>query len=321
MIGSEFADDPLMTGDVFTHAEAYVRCPETTLVAVCDVDPHRLARCAERWGVEHRYHQIDELIEGEQPDIVSVCTPDSTHYEIVRVVLMNNHRVKAILCEKPMATELGEAEELMRLAGERGVILAIEYMRRYAANIRALKAFIAAGELGVVQAVSGYYSKGTLHNGTHWFDLLRFLVDEVDWVAALNTLGEDGPDPTLDVTLGLRGGAVATLRACDTRHFTLFEMDIVGTLGRVQLLDSGCRIVLSRVEPSPRYQGYFELQTVPRDFGDRRNLLLHAVEDLVGAMRNGHAPACGGADGLMALQIGSAAHRSAQTGQRVQLGR
>jgi predicted dehydrogenase len=319
MIGSEFADDPLTKGDVYTHAEAYARCPETRLVAVCDLDPERLTRCGERWGVERRYNKIEELIEAEQPDIVSVCTPDATHFEVTRAVLTSAHPVKAILCEKPLAMVPEQAEELIRLAEERSVVLAVEYTRRYAANMRALKSFIAAGELGRVQAISGWYTKGTLHNGTHWFDLVRFLVDEVTWVAALNAMGEADPDPTLDVTLGLKNGVMATLRTCDERSFTLFEMDIVGTLGRVQLLDGGCNIVLSRVAPSPRYSGYFELQAVRSDFGERRDLLLHAVEDLVGAIRNSHAPSCTGRDGLIALQIGCAAHKSALTGERVYL--
>lgn len=320
MIGSQFVDDPLAKGDVYTHAEAYARCPETRLVAVCDHDAERLRRCGERWHVEARYNNIQELIESEQPDIVSVCTPDATHYKVTRAVLERGHRLKAILCEKPLATIPEQAEELIRLAGERGVILAVEYMRRYAMNVRALQSFLVGGELGEVQVVSGFYSKGTLHNGTHWFDLLRFLVDEVDWVMAVNMLREDGPDPTLDVTLGLKNGVMATLRACDQSNFTLFEMDIIGTLGRAQLLDGSWNIVISRVAPSELYTGYFELQRVPSDFGDRRNLLLHAVEDLVHAIRNGHAPACTGRDGLIALQIGCAAQASAQTGRRVYLG-
>lgn len=321
MIGSQFADDPLMNGDVYTHAEAYARCPETRLVAICDVDPERLTRCGERWRVEPRYNKVEDLIEAEQPDIVSVCTPDATHYEVMCAILTGRHPVKAIMCEKPLATKPEQAEELIRLADERGVVLAVGYNRRYAANMRALKSFLAAGELGRVQAISGWYTKGTLHNGTHWFDLLRFLVGEVDWVTAENALGEEGLDPTLDIMLGLNNGAVATVRASDMHRFMLFEMDIIGTLGRAQIVDSGQQIKLFRVAPSSRYTGYFELQAVQSDFGDWRDTLLHAVENLVGAMQNGHAPTCVGHDGLIALRIGWAALRSAQTGKRVFLKR
>ena len=318
-IGSGFADDPLMKGNVYTHADAYTRCPDTELVAVCDSDPSRLARCGERWSIAARYTSAVALIETEMPDIVSVCTPDATHYEVVRTLLTSQHHVKAVLCEKPLATSPEQAQELIRLADERGVVLAVDYTRRYANNLRALQMFLAAGNLGTIQAVGGWYTKGTLHNGSHWFDLLRFLVGEVDWVMGMNALCEPGSDPTLDVILGLRNGALATLRACDARRFTVFEMDIVGTLGRVQLLEFCYRIDLAYSAPSSRYSGYFELLPVFHDFGDRSDPLLHAVEDLVAALQNGCLPACSGKDGLAAVQIGWAAHESAKTGRRVYL--
>jgi len=316
-IGSEFADNPLMKGDVYTHAEAYMRCPDTELVAVCDSDLARLARCGERWNIAARHTSAVALIETERPDIVSVCTPDTTHYEVVRAILTRNHHVKAVLCEKPLATSPEQAQELIRLAGERGAVLAVDYTRRYANNLRALQMFLAAENLGTIQAVSGWYTKGTLHNGSHWFDLLRFLVGEVDWVMGINVLGEPGPDPTLDVNLGLKNGALATLRACDARRFTVFEMDIMGTLGRAQLLESCYRIELAFSAPSSHYSGYFGLLPVFHDFGDHRNPLLHVVEDLVVALRKGTPPACSGEDGLAAVQISWAAHESAQIGRRV----
>ncbi|HLM69345.1 MAG TPA: hypothetical protein VK358_17530, partial [Longimicrobium sp.] len=51
MIGSRFADDPRMRGDVFTHAEAYTRSERTELVAVCDAGAEAAAGCGARWGV------------------------------------------------------------------------------------------------------------------------------------------------------------------------------------------------------------------------------------------------------------------------------
>ena len=312
-IGSEFADDPLMKGDVLTHAEAYRLYPGTELVAVCDTDPDRLARSGERWDVDARYSTVEELMEAGRPDFVSVCTPDETHYDVMHTVLTSTHRILGVLCEKPLATSLEQAQELVRLANERGVILAVEYMRRYAENIRNLKAFLAAGKLGGMQAVSGWYTKGTLHNGSHWFDLLRYLVGEVRSVMAINALNENGPDPTLDVTLELTNGVVATLRACDARYFTVFEMDIMGTQGRVQLVDSSYKIELSHPADSPHYTGYKELQPVQNEFGSRRDLLLHAVKDLERCANGASQPLCSSADGLAALEIALAAHEAARS--------
>jgi predicted dehydrogenase len=318
-IGSEFAADPLMKGDVFTHAEAYTRCRNTELVAVCDRDPSRLSRCGELWNITARYTRVVALIETEKPDIVSVCTPDDTHYEVVRQFLTGVNVPRGVLCEKPLASTPEQARELVELARKKGVVLAVAYMRRFADNMRALKAFLSEGKLGVIQGVSGWYTKGTLHNGSHWFDLLRFLVGEVKWVIGIDTLKEAGKDPTLDVLLGMANGALASLRAVSAQHYTIFEADILGSLGRVQLVDSCFRIDLSLTVSSPRYSGYIELAPAPSDYGDRKNLMLRAVEDLAHCVRTGDLPACSGEDGMAALQICWAAFRSAQTGSRVEI--
>lgn len=316
-IGSGFADDPSLAGDVYTHAEAYVRSPATELVAVCDRDPEVAAQCAARWDVGNSYSGVGELVRDAQPDIVSICTPDDTHFSIARQLIEEAPSVRALLCEKPLATSLEEGEELVRLARESGKLIAVAYVRRYADNMRALRALLAGGSLGAVTAVSGWYTKGVLHNGTHWFDLLRMLAGEVDWVEAADRLGDGGADPTLDVTLGLGSGAVATLRAADARAYSLFEMDLLTAAGRVSVTQSGHSMRLYRAAPSDRYSGYSELHEQPHDLGDQRNTMLKAVDDLADALATGRSPLCSGEDGLAALRIGTAALKAAQTGRRI----
>jgi predicted dehydrogenase len=315
------ADDPLMAGDVFTHAEAYCTSEKTTLVALCDIDRNQLEAAGNRWTVSDLFEDAGSMMAKAAPEIVSICTPTNTHLQIARQLVEAPGPPKAILCEKPLASTLADAEKLVALAEEKGIVIATIYMRRYAENFRALKRLLDSGELGKTQAVSGWYIGGTFHNGTHWFDMLRFLVGEVVAVHGLNMLGEMGADPTLDVAMWTEAGALATLRACDAKKYTLFEMDIVAERGRVQITDSGHSIDVSRAAPSRRYTGYTELQPSGVDFGHRRNLMLNAVEDAVDAVTLGHAPACTGADGVAALRIADAAARSVKHGRVIELTR
>jgi len=318
-IASGYANDPKMQGDIFTHAEAYWLNQMTTLAAVCDTDPGRLEECSESWDVDSRYSDLKVMIAGENLDIVSVCTPDETHYKVVKEILSEPHGVKIILCEKPLATSVKEAEELVSLSKKKGVILSVAYMRRYAQNYSALKDFLQSGQLGAIQAVSGWYTKGVKHNGTHWFDALRFLVGDVQWVRAWQRIEDRIDDPTLDVVLGMLDGIIANLRACDERHFTIFDMEIMGTLGRIRLLDSGFQIEHSKVVDSKRYSGYQELAATEKSFGDRMNLMQHAVEDVVAVLQTGKPPACSGEDGLGALRIAVCAIESARKGEVIQV--
>ena len=312
-IGSTLADDPLLAGDIFTHAEAYTKSPSTELVALCDTDPGHLATAARRWRINSVFSDASVMMAVARPKIVSVCTPTPSHLEVVRSLLETDFRPRIILCEKPLTRTLADAEEMARLAAEHGVTIATIYMRRFAQNIVALKAYIDSGALGRIQAISGWYIGGTFHNGTHWFDMLRMLAGEPAWVEAFDSLGERGDDPTLDVVIGMRSGTLATLRAGDATRHALFEMDIVMTGGRAQITDSGHVIAISRTAPSPRYTGYVELEPALVDLGHRRDLMLHAVEDAAQAVTLSRAPACTVEDGLAAMRIADAASRSSGT--------
>ncbi|MEP6704961.1 MAG: Gfo/Idh/MocA family oxidoreductase, partial [Acidobacteriota bacterium] len=200
-IGSEMSVDPLLKGDVFTHAEAYSRCEKTELAALCDSNEAKLAAAGKLWGVTALYASVEELVAHEALDVVSICTPTATHGAVLRVVLNGANPPRGVLCEKPLGMTLAESEEMAALANERGVCLATVYMRRYANNFQAVKKFLGDGGIGDLQTIAGVYIKGTFHNGTHWFDMLRYFAGEVERVSGLNILEEVRDDPTLDVAL------------------------------------------------------------------------------------------------------------------------
>jgi predicted dehydrogenase len=315
-IGSGFAADPRIKG-VFTHAEAYTACPTTKLVAVADVSAAAVERCGARWGVARRDTNPLRMLAEVHPEIVSVCSPDGTHHALIQTAL-RTPGVRAVLAEKPLAMTPNEAQELVAEAAERGIVLAVNYSRRFATGHADLRDAIRAGRLGRIQRVSGHYTKGTLHNGTHWFDLLRYLIGEVASVQGWNVLGEGGDDPSLDARLCLADGPVATLAALDSREYSLFEMDIVGTAGRARLVDSGHWIEYAEAADSPYYSGYRTLIPGERVSGGLQDVTLRAVEDLVCCLETGGVPACSGQDGLRALEIGFALHASARRGGAVE---
>jgi len=317
-IGSEFADDPRVEG-IYSHAGAYNACSKTTLVAVCDTDLERSHRCGDRWGVAARYSDPERLLQEQRPEIVSICTPDRTHDSLLQLVL-ESPGVRAVLAEKPLSLSAHDAARLVERAHQRGVLLAVNYIRRYASSHEKLRKFLALGGIGDIQSVNGYYTKGIFHNGTHWFDLARYLVGEVAEVRGIHNLVASAEDPTLDACLKFESGARGYLHGCDTACFTILEMDLLGTLGRVRILDSGHRIEFYAVKESPYYSGYLNLSPSKDLGGGFHNVLLNAVEDLVECLEENRAPRCRGEDGLAALRIATAAHDTASQvlGRRLQ---
>lgn len=317
-IGSEFADDPRVRG-IYTHAGAYAACADTRLVGVCDVDRARAERCAARWGVERAHTGVDALLRDCRPDLVSICSPDDTHAAVLARAL-DTPGVRGVFAEKPLALDAGEGARLVALAAERGIAIAVNHVRRYAEGHRRVRALVAEGRIGALQAVTGHYTGGVRHNGSHWFDLVRWIVGEVrevEGAVAHGLEGLDAADPTLDVRLECEGGVRATLRAASRDAFSIFELDLLGTAGRVRLTDSGHRIELFESRDSPHYSGYRSLQPAGEWPGGIDDAMLRAVEDLARAVRTGSAPECDGVDGLMALRVGAAAVESARLGRPV----
>jgi predicted dehydrogenase len=312
-IGSEFADDPRI-GGVYTHAEAYVKCPDTVLTALCDSDPERLAKCGRRWNVSDLYADHHELLDDQKPDIVSVCTPDATHEAIIRSALEAGG-VAAILAEKPLTTDVNSAIELARLVRERQVVLEVNYSRRFDPCHQRIRGLIGGGTIGPIQAVNGYYTKGTLHTGTHLFDLLRYLVGEVSRVRGIDTLHEPGEDPTLDACIEFESGVTGFFHGCDAKAFSIFELDLIGRRGRIRITESGHGIEIYTIGESPHYSGYLSPVLHERYRDCMKDLLLHAVEDVVQCVRTRKKPLCSVEDGLRALQIADSLAKSAREGR------
>lgn len=311
-IGSEFADDPQIT-DIYTHAGAYRTCPDTELVAVCDNDRIKAEKCRDRWSVPDCYVDYQKMLSVSEPDIVSVCTPDATHFDIIRSII-DSSKVSAVFAEKPLALDLDQAEYLVNLAEKKDVILAVNYSRRYAGKFSEIHEYIHSEEFGDFLTVNGYYTKGTMHNGTHWFDLARFLIGEISRVRGEDTLREQNEDPTLDAYLEFAHGGHGTLHACDATRYSIFEMDILGTRGRVYIRDSGHIVDVYRVADSPYYSGYKSLVLSGTYTKVMWDMLLHAVEDVVLCLKSGEEPRCSGRDGIAALKIARAVQKSADSG-------
>jgi predicted dehydrogenase len=317
-IGSEYSEDPLITG-IYSHAEAYSVSRDIELAAVCDTDIKKQKKCQERWNVHSAYSDYREMMEKIKPDIVSICTPDPSHYPLISTILKETN-VRAIIAEKPLATTMDNAKKIVSLAQKNNVVLTVNYPRRYADNHQTVRDQIQKQKsIGIIQMVSGFYSKGIIHSGTHWFDLARFLIGEISSVRGMNTLQEKSDDPTLDAYIQFECGVSGFLHGCDENAFSIFEMDIIGTTGRIQILDQGNTVHYYRVAGDPNYSGYKALFLEKTDRKGLGDVLLNAVNDVVSCLDKGTQPLCSGEDGVQALAISLAIRSSAHRNREVRL--
>ncbi|MEM9232111.1 MAG: Gfo/Idh/MocA family oxidoreductase [Pseudomonadota bacterium] len=108
------------------------------------------------------YGNWQEMLEGERVrddrvDLVTVATPNATHFEITRAFLKGGFHV---LCEKPMTMTVEEGEEIVRVAKETGRICAVNYGYTGYSLVRHIKAMVARGDLGKVRLVVAEFAHG-----------------------------------------------------------------------------------------------------------------------------------------------------------------
>jgi predicted dehydrogenase len=151
LVGSKFA--------AMLHAESYRRCPLVEMHAVAAID--NLDEFADQYRIPKRYPDYREMFEGEDLDLISVCVPNYLHREVV--VAAAEAGLKAIICEKPLATSMEDGREMVRICRERQVKL------MYAEDWISAPALIRAREIireGGIGDILYVKAKET-HNGSH----------------------------------------------------------------------------------------------------------------------------------------------------------
>jgi predicted dehydrogenase len=136
----------------------------TFAAGALDVDPAKGRDYAQRLGVaaDRAYGNWQDMLGGERGradriDLVTVATPNSTHYEISKAFLQAGFHV---LVEKPMTVSVDEAEDLVRTAEGAGKICAVNYGYTGYALVRHMKAMVARGDIGKVRLIVAGFAHG-----------------------------------------------------------------------------------------------------------------------------------------------------------------
>lgn len=132
-----------------------------------DADAEKGRAYAEKLGVspDRAYANWQDMLAGEKDrsdriDLVTVATPNSTHFEITKAFLEAGFNV---LCEKPMTMTMEEGEEIVRVAEASGKICAVNYCYSAYPMVREMRQMVASGQVGKVRLIVTNFSHG--HHG------------------------------------------------------------------------------------------------------------------------------------------------------------
>lgn len=286
---------------VLSHAHAFSKHPGFRMLGFVDVDLAKAREAACIWGGD-ACESIDGAFEHHIVDVAVVAVPDELHSSTLKKLA--TYPIRCVFTEKPLAITLLEAEEVSTLYREKNIPLALNYIRRFVPEFMDLRGRIASGEFGQFLGGTGYYGKGTLHNGSHLIDLLRFMLGEITSVTHLGCIHDwSMNDPTCSAVLGLSGGGQVIVQAVDCRNFTLFELDLLFGRKRIRIVDSGFAIELCDIEESSLFAGYSVLSRPIKQGTGLPSALFAAAEAIYACLTEAKPLPCEADDGVRAIEI------------------
>lgn len=167
------------------HAAGYHHLDDTEieLVAGSDINPdgEKSRHLASEYGI-HIYKDQNEMLARENLDFVSICTWPRGHCE--STIAAAESGAKGILCEKPMAVSLDEADRMIEACDKAGVILAIGHAHRFSPQAVEARRLVQKGEIGQINLIWGHCKSDLMNNGSHVIDLINYINSDIQpiWV-------------------------------------------------------------------------------------------------------------------------------------------
>ncbi len=251
-----------------SHLRALNEVPEIDVVAVCDIDEDRLQAVGDAFNVANRYTDYHAMFATERPDMVSIATQGPQH--CAATVAAAEHGVH-VLCEKPMALDLAETDQMVDACEKAGVKLAINHQATVRPSLKRMRAMVENGDIGDVILVRGNNKSGRkagnelMEMGTHVFDRMQYIGGAPQWCFAhLTWQGEAATtahimdsqemsprDRASGLVLGERAFALfgmtrAPVGECyflgyEKTNSLLYSVDVLGTKGQLSLRGTGTR--------------------------------------------------------------------------------
>lgn len=314
-------------------AEAMKACTRARITGLISGTPEKLKDWSTRFGVPEKncysYENYDAIADNPDIDAVYIITPNSLHLpHALRVAKAGKH----VICEKPMALNAKEGQQMVDACAKAGVKLLVGYRMHFEAKTLEIIRMRKAGEFGKVLFFNGL-SGFRIGNPSQWrlnrelagggsmMDIgiysvngARYMIGEDPiWVTAQETKTDpvkfkEGVDETVMFQLGFPGGATAScLSTYSLSNLDRFFLD--GTNGFAELQPStGYGPIMGRTNKGPLTQPHIAHQTVQMD--EMAAILLDGKEPVV---------AVDGQEGLKDLVIIDAIYKAARTSRKVNI--
>lgn len=167
------------------HVRVYAKTPDIDFTSVAELSDTLGQAVAKEFNVK-LYKNYEDLLDTEKPDLVSICVPTSFHYVVAKTCIEKGVN---ILLEKPICTEVGEAEELLTIAKKNKVKMLVGHIERHNPAVKKVKEMIDQGKLGQITSIIARRVGGFPYQirdanimadlAIHDIDIINYLLDDL----------------------------------------------------------------------------------------------------------------------------------------------
>lgn len=296
---------------IWSHIKAYQAIESTEILAICDINENLVNQIGQECGVALRYSDYNAMLEENDFDIVSICTPIHTHYEIVKKCVDTG--VKAIFCEKTLSFSLKEAENIEAICKENNIVLSVNHILRWDIIVHEIKQLLDNKAIGKINTMVGYGATALHTSTSHLIDLMVYFSDskpkwvigekQIDFVRVVHGVKDPGGIGLIKFENEIMGFIKGT---SSTPYKYMLELDIMGDEGRIKLYNNGFTYDLFQYsnESSNAGTNYGSLKLVKTVNKEKENeRMIDAVLNIISCLENGGQPLANGTSSINSIKI------------------
>jgi predicted dehydrogenase len=286
---------------VYSHARAFSTHPFFELSGA--VDPSEEKRNIFKKIYERPvFSSLLNALQKTNPDIVVVAVPTEMHYQVINDVL-DQSNASIILCEKPLSFDIKEARLIVAACTKKGVQLFVNFIRRSDRGALEVQQRIANGLIATPVKGTSWYTKGFLHNGSHFFNLLEFWLGKMIHSKELSA-GRiyDSKYPEPDIYVEFEKGNIVFLAGRE-EAFSYYNIELLSPSGRLRYENSGELIRWEATQTDPNFPGYSMLKKEPEIITNGMDRYQWHVTDQLAKLISGEPSSlCTGKEALLTLE-------------------
>ncbi len=294
--------------------------PEAEVIRICDMDTGRLNYLKSIYPNVETTQKYEDITTAGDIDAVVICTPTITHHEIAKNALLNG---KDVLCEKPLTIKTSDAEDLVKTAKEKNLILMVGHVFLFNPGILKLKEYIKFNDCGdTCYMYSQRTNLGTIRKdvnvvydlASHDISIFNFLFESSPKV--VSAVGKCVLQPNIEeiafISLEYGDGIFVHIHVSWLDPKKVREITLVGSKKMVtwnDLMERPIEVYSKHIEREPYYQDYGEFRLVAKEgevlIPHIKNMepLKLQVEHFINCIKDRKKPVSDGESGIKVVKV------------------